>query len=137
MVDEFNAGMALAIVTLASPVLIYFILSGLPSATAVNQLSIEGGQNLEKAAGVSQSDSSVAYMRTAEFQNANPEERLRIAYENSASAEADRCLGDNPNKEMCEDTMALLVSSCADSLMYVAACDDPRLASYRAASLKN
>lgn len=137
MVDEFNAGMALAIATLASPILIYFVLSGLPSATAINQISSEVGPDLNKASIAHQPDDSTSYMRTAEFQNANPEERLRIAYENSARSEADRCLGDSSNKEMCQDTMTLLISSCADSAMHVAACDDPRLANYKTASLKN
>lgn len=134
MVDEFNAGMALAIVTLASPVLVYFVLTGLPSVTATNQVSVELN-SLEKGK-KAQSPSNMDYLNDVSFVNSNPEERLRIAYEHSAQAEVDRCLGSG-NNEMCADTLALLVNSCADSSMYVTACDDPRLLNYIATSLKN
>ncbi|MEW6604322.1 MAG: hypothetical protein AB1351_06490 [Thermoproteota archaeon] len=134
MVDEFNAGMVLAIVTLASPVLVYFVLTGLPSVTATNQVSVELN-SLEKGKEV-QSPSNMDYLNDVRFVISNPEERLRIAYEHSAQAEVDRCLGSG-NNEMCADTLTLLVNSCADSSMYVAACDDPRLLNYIATILKN
>lgn len=136
MVDEFNAGIALAIATMASPVLVYFVLAGLPSTATASQISGRLESQIE-GLGVQIQDGDLDYLNDINFKNSNPEERLRIAYERSAQVEVNRCLGDSQNKEMCKDTMALLVDSCTDSSMYVAACDDPRLANYRTTNLKN
>lgn len=136
MVDEFNAGMTLAIITLASPVLAYFVLVGLPSVTASNQVSIDVNSQLEKVERAQLSGVNMDYLQDSSFVNSNPGERLRIAYEHSAQSEVDRCLGGGSN-EMCADTLALLVSSCADKDMYVAACEDPRFLNYIVTSLKN
>jgi hypothetical protein len=137
MVDEFNAGIVLAIVTMASPVLVYFVLAGLPSATAINQISGIPELHMVERAGSQVQNNNLGYLNSIDFKNGNPEERLRIAYEHSAQSEVDRCLGNSPNKDMCEDTMTLLINSCADSSMHVAACDDPRLTNYRTTNLKN
>jgi hypothetical protein len=136
MVDEFNAGMTLAIVTLASPLLVYFVLVGLPQINTTDQISVEINSQLEKAEGAQSSGGNRDYLNEVSFANSNPEERLRIAYEHSAQSEVNRCLGGS-NNEMCADTLVLLVNSCADSYMHVAACDDPRLLNYIAAGLKN
>ena len=138
VVDEFNAGMALAIITMASPVVIYLVLTGLPSAIAVDQtFNQPHPEALEKMSDIGSPQGMPDYMDGVDFKGNDPEQALQIAYENSARSEADRCLGQSSNKDLCEDVMTLLIDSCADSSMHVAACDDPRLAKYRASNLDN
>ncbi|HKU49143.1 MAG TPA: hypothetical protein VJP79_04275 [Nitrososphaera sp.] len=69
------------------------------------------------------------------YDNLNPEEVLTKRYEQSASDEIIRCLGNDGDDilpPLCDHTLDLLVQSCKDPISYVSACDDKRLLEYSA-----
>jgi hypothetical protein len=71
------------------------------------------------------------------YDNLNPEEVLTKRYEQSASDEIIRCLGNDGDDilpPLCDHTLELLVQSCKDPISYVSACDDERLLEYSAGS---
>lgn len=138
MVDEIYLGYAIAAITVAAPIILYLLLSS-SSATALglapSQPIPDQGHNGLEIMPVVQSLNSE--LNNIDYDHNNPEQVLRIAYEQRAQSEVDRCLGQGNFKDLCDDTMGLLINSCEDSIMHVAACDDPRLAQYKTHLLNN
>lgn len=75
-------------------------------------------------------DSEMTQLNAIDFDAGDPEQVLKNAYELRAQSEVERCLGAGKIKDLCDYNMDLLAESCDDPSMYVAACDDPRLAAY-------
>jgi hypothetical protein len=136
VVDEIHLGYALAIITIAAPMLIYLMLSSWPLATAFDTTSgpsdLERNKGMETLEIIHVMQSMHNKLSNIDYEHNNPEQVLHMAYEQQALSEVDRCLGSGNYKNLCDNTMGLLIESCTDSNMHVAACDDPRLTQYKA-----
>lgn len=134
IVDEVYLAYSIATITVVAPLLVYLILTSPLSAKPEDLIR---SQSLLEDKGNGVSERTLAVQNQSnEFSlinqdNKNPEEVLRIAYEEHAQSEVNRCLGQSNYKDLCNDVMQLLIESCADKTMYVTACDDPRLQTIR------
>jgi hypothetical protein len=131
MVDEIRLGTIIMGGTLVAVLGIALIMT--KAATSDNPLGNDAKINLAIPGSIlMQPPEAHAQDSTTKVPQMNPEQVLAYSYNQSATEEIVRCLGNNENMShlMCDYTMPLLVKSCADPASYVEACANPLLKKY-------
>lgn len=102
---------------------------GVLTSSAAGQFSLFGDSSASGGLQDAGAESSQTPARMPANQNAM--ETLKQLYSEQAFAEISRCSG-TEDGSMCTETMRMLITTCDDpDVERIAACDDPRLQSYR------
>ena len=132
MIDPLTVGSYCVVLFAVAPIILLFAYqTGIHPQEKVN--SDSSLKSLVQAS-PAQLTLSPKYQSVKSGASQNPEMVLAQAYNDQALSEISRCAPSGFNGTMCEDTIALLVKSCANSDTRVSACDDPRLLLFKAST---